>query len=283
MKLTFITDEASQEPSEFIALAHKHDCDAIELRSVQERHISKFEGDERRELRDRLRGEGLAVCAIDSPVFKSDIDEDHELQYEKLRRSLEAAEYFGAPMVRIFSFWRKDDREQYLERSTDAVRKAADIARPTGIRLVVENGKRTMHATGAELEELMNAVDTDVVRVLWDPGNCIFGRTDMNPVANGYPRIKQWVDHVHVKDPRVHADGDRAYVKLGEGQLAIPTQLQALRDEHYDGYISLETHWRPGRVFKDIELDYPGGESFSDSGYGATDLSMVTMRRFMNG
>ena len=106
MKLTFITDEATQQPEEFIALARKHGSDAVELRTLRNKHVSNLDADERALLASQLRDAGLGVCCIDSPVFKSSIHEDHEVQYVKLGRALDAAAYFVAPLVLIFSFWR---------------------------------------------------------------------------------------------------------------------------------------------------------------------------------
>jgi hypothetical protein len=34
----------------------------------------------------------------------------------------------------------------------------------------------------------------------------------------------------------------------------------------YSGWLSLETHWRPGRILNAMERDYPWGDSFSKGG-----------------
>jgi len=41
----------------------------------------------------------------------------------------------------------------------------------------------------------------------------------------------------------------------------------------YDGYISLETHWRPQALPEDV-LNQPGGEGFSEAGEYASDLCL---------
>ncbi len=281
MKLTFITDEATQQPSEFIALAQQFALDSVELRTVSGKHVSKFDEQEQRQLSTQLEDAGLGVCCIGSPVFKCDLDASLDDEMEKLRRALHAANYLGAPLVRIFTFWRRDNRELYLDRVRESLDRAGEVAKPTGIGLTIENGKRTMHSTGAELAELMRELDPKIFSVLWDPGNSIYGRTDPDPISNGYPLVADYVKHVHIKDPEVYSDGQRRYVELGKGQLDLRKQMNALHEHSYGGYISLETHWRPARVMSENELDYPGGESFSDSGYAATAKSLARLQDFL--
>lgn len=276
MKISFITDEATQSLSELIALAQRFHIDAVELRTVEDRHVAMMTASERRELGKRLDGAGIGVCCIGSPAFKCDFFADHEAELDKLRRALDAAASLGCGLVRIFSFWRRPDRAGIVPRIPEVLQRAGDLARPTGICLGIENGKRTMHGTGAELAELLDVLDDDVFAAVWDPGNSIFGGLDADPIGNGFPRLAGRIRHVHLKDPLVY-EGGRQYVELGAGQLDIPRQLRVLREHAYDGYVSLETHWRPNRVMADIELDYPGGHTFSDSGYDATAASLARL------
>lgn len=278
MKLTFITDEATQDTSTFIDLAREFQIDSVELRTVANKHVSNFNESERIELHSRLQDANLKICCIGSSVFKCDLDVDLNNEMNKLRKSLEIAQYLGAPLVRIFTFWRKEDREKYLDKVKTALLLALEVARPTGIGLAIENGKRTMHSTGAELEALVRELDTSVFSILWDPGNSIYGGTDLQPVTNGYPCIAAFVSHVHIKDPLVYSTGKRQYVELGKGQLELAAQIEALRKNRFKGYISLETHWRPQHVMSEVELDYPGGEKFSNSGYTATRSSLARLR-----
>jgi L-ribulose-5-phosphate 3-epimerase len=278
MKPTFITDEATQEPSVFIKLAGQFSLDSLELRTVSGKHISDFGSSERHQLKSQLQDAGIGVCCIDSSVFKSDIDGEPETELDKLHRALDTAAYLNAPLIRIFTFWRREPRELYLERVSHALLAAGAIAEPYGIGLAIENGKRTMHSTGAELGVLMRHLNPNIFSVVWDPANSIFGGTDYHPVTGGYPNLAEFVSHVHLKDPRVNGDGRCEYVELGKGDFQLDLQLELLRSNGYRGYVSLETHWRPQRVLKNIELDYPGGDKFSESGYAATAASLCTLR-----
>ena len=44
----------------------------------------------------------------------------------------------------------------------------------------------------------------------------------------------------------------------------------------YQGYASLETHWRP-QALTEEQMNRPGGEAFSESGEYASDLCMQNL------
>lgn len=134
-----------------------------------------------------------------------------------------------------------------------------------------------MHATGAELGELFEDIKSEILTVLWDPANSQFCKLDLNPVTNGYKIIQDRVSHVHMKDPFVSESAESEYVTLGKGYLDIKGQLRELSKHQYNGYISLETHWRPDRKMHLTEFDVPGGQEFSNSGYEATEKDLQSL------
>ncbi len=276
IKPTFITDEATQDPVEFAALARAHGVDAVELRTVFDTHCASLGDADRRQLTDVLRGEGLQVCCIDSAVFKADLLDDLTPEFDKLARSLEAAQRFDAPYVRIFTFWREAGEPGREARILAAVDKAVDMATQAGKCLLVENGKRTTHATGSELAQLMKHRGGPALQVLWDPANSLYGGTDADPLAQGFDRAAQYIRHVHLKQVHRHQTEDRlVYGPMQGGQLDIDRMIAQLVSAGYAGYISLETHWRPDKWFTEMELDYPGGTSFSRNGHDATSQSLA--------
>jgi sugar phosphate isomerase/epimerase len=138
-----------------------------------------------------------------------------------------------------------------------------------------------MHSSGAELAALLAELKSPVFAAVWDPGNSLLGGSDSDPVANGYPAIAPYIGHVHIKDPYQYADGSRVYVAVGSGLLGIERQIRLLAADGYRGYVSLETHWRPDRVMSQAELDFPGGETFSASGYAATKADLERLRHMV--
>jgi sugar phosphate isomerase/epimerase len=281
MNITFITDEATQSPEEFIRLAGEYNIKSVELRSVWNKKVCEMDASDIKELKKILNDAGLGVCCIDSFVFKSEIGCDIQPEIDKLRLAIENALYLGAPVIRIFTYLRRANPEIYRESILESLLKAGKVAENSGIKLAVENCRKTMVATGAELAEIFQKLESDVFSVLWDPANSLFCRLDPDPVNNGYFKIAHRVSHVHIKDPFVPENGDSEYVAVGRGNLDIKGQLRELNKRQYKGYISLETHWRPNRKMNLEEFDLPGGESFSKSGYEATKKDLETLFAIM--
>lgn len=278
MRLSFITDEATQDPSRFIALAQQFEVEAVELRTVLGRSVWELTADELAALRASLQAAGLGVCCIGSSVFKSDFRLGYQPELHKLRAVLDAASELACPLVRVFSFWRSPERAAVMENVVEALAAAGEMARTRGVLLAIENGKRTMHATGVELAELLDGLVPGPFGALWDPGNAVFGGLDDAPLDNGYPPLARRILHVHIKDPLVYRDGDRRYVPLGAGQLDLARQLQLLHHDGFSGFVSLETHWRPDRILSETGLDYPGGHDFSAGGEEATAQGLAHLR-----
>lgn len=282
MKYTYITDEASQDPKEFIRLAAQFNLDSVELRTVNGKRVCEMEDRELQELKGALDYANLTVCCLDTFVFKQNVECNLETEFDKLKKAIDIALYIGAPIIRIFTFLRTENRDLYEGKITEVLLRAGEIIEKSGVKLAIENCRKTNHSSGAELELLFRNLSNEVFTVLWDPANSLMSGVDLNPEKNGYPLIAQKISHIHIKDPYIFTNGDRKYVTLGKGQLNIIEHFRQLMKDKYDKYISLETHWRSNRDMSLAEFDIPGGEGFSSSGYSATENDLHTLTKFIN-
>jgi sugar phosphate isomerase/epimerase len=81
------------------------------------------------------------------------------------------------------------------------------------------------------------------MRCVWDPGNSYFANAV--PFPDDYAAVKDYVTHVHIKDAVRDPDGKPQWTVVGDGEIDYEGQLQALIADGYEGYASLETHYRP--------------------------------------
>ncbi|TDH18460.1 sugar phosphate isomerase/epimerase [Segetibacter sp. 3557_3] len=275
MNLTFINDEVSQDIDDVIRLCKAYGLRGLELRSLNNLQVIDQCRAQIEELRMKLDDNDITTACIDTPIFKCDINSDLENQFTSLNKALEISERLKCPYIRIFSFWRRINRNEYIEKTHFLLQKLLVNAKHfPNVTILLENGKNTMHANGLELLEAKSILTDENFQLLWDPGNCIFGGMDQNPISDGYPLIKDYIRHVHLKDPKVSKNGEKQYLPIGEGDLDIAMQLTLLKENNYSGYLSLETHWRRFRTIPEVELDYPGGHAFSNGGYEATSTSV---------
>ena len=89
-------------------------------------------------------------------------------------------------------------------------------------------------------------VDSPWLTCIWDPANgFVSGEEDAYPA--GYQAVQPFVSHVHIKDAIVVDEraGLTRWERIGDGDVGLPQQLGALRDDGYDGCVSIETHWAP--------------------------------------
>lgn len=88
-----------------------------------------------------------------------------------------------------------------------------------------------------------------------------------------YGVLRRKIRHVHVKDSVREGNGAHA-VCIGEGEGQVREILSALHADGYDGWLSLETHYRLDVSLDDETLRLPGGAAFSAGGAAASAQSM---------
>ena len=108
-KLAVFTDEVSQDFGRAITVAQEYGLDGLEIRSVWDKPPHLIDAADIRRMRELLEGTGLSVCSIASPFYKCDIDSPDERgeHLDILRRCCALADEFDCPVIRGFTFWRK--------------------------------------------------------------------------------------------------------------------------------------------------------------------------------
>lgn len=272
MKLAVFTDEVSQRPEEAVRLAVRYGLDAVELRSAWNKPVQHLNDAEVDQLHGLLETHELATAAVASPVFKCELEDEaarrDNLDY--LRSCAHVAKKLGTNIIRVFTFWKRGPSEPVWDTIKRQFAPAIPIAEQEGIILAVENEHTCYCATAAETGRLVAELDSPAVRVVWDPANEVHAETGITPFPDAYEFVKRFVVHVHVKDAaRNPKTNTPVLTAVGEGQIDWPGQLRALLASDYQGYASLETHWRPAEVPGDGGSS--GGEGFRDLCHYATD------------
>ncbi|HEY8742014.1 MAG TPA: sugar phosphate isomerase/epimerase family protein [Chloroflexota bacterium] len=263
-----ITDEVSQDLEVVMRLMRRFQVTGAEIRTIWNTPVDRLAASQVQQLNQRLADEGLMVPAVATPFLKCDLGDAAQYQehLEILRRSIDVAQALGTPLLRVFTFWRKTPLKNW-DPILEAYRQPIEIARQNGVVLCIENEPSCYVGTGAELGGFLRLLNVPEVRGIWDPGNTV-----AEPAfPDGYAHVRGLCPHIHIKDLKVQPDGHATSVLLGDGDLDIAGQLQALLADGYSGCISLETHWRPQQLAEAL-LRLPGGEQFSAFGEEASTL-----------
>jgi sugar phosphate isomerase/epimerase len=188
-------------------------------------------------------------------------DQERAKDMERLRRCLNVAAELNCHNVRVYAGSYKPgdgQRQEKWQRLVEALQRLGEEAETLGVTLCVENHFNTMTVSAAETVELMQAVNSKGVGILYDQANLAF--THNEPYQEAIDLQREWIRYVHVKDlvfvdaskpfnadevARVKAE-DRSVRSrvVGEGVLDWLSILKKLTDSGYDGYLSLEYEYR---------------------------------------
>jgi len=282
IKLGVFSDEVSQDLMRAIALAKEFNLHGLEIRSVWDKPPQTIDDDVAARIRDALDDAGLECYSIASPFFKCELDSDDQYKQhiDVLRRCIRLARALGTNNVRGFTFWRKDSPsfEEARDRIIEKFREPVSIIEGEGIYLCIENESSTYVASGIKLRKLIEDIGSPNIRVTWDPCNCLFDRACEAPYPDGYNAVKDVLRLVHVKDAK-KVDDERIgeHVPIGEGDAMLRPLFSRLKKDGYNGYLSLETHWRPKEQLDKDLVDRPGGAAYSENAELASRICLEKM------
>ncbi|MCC7174286.1 MAG: sugar phosphate isomerase/epimerase [Bryobacterales bacterium] len=276
LPISAITDEFAPDPAIAARAMAEAGLAGAELRVLWGKNVLDVDDEGIERVHALLQTHGLKAVSIASPLLKcvlpgsepldSRFERDvfgsahtYEDQPRLLRRACRIARRVGAPVIRVFSFWRALNPAACFGRVAEALRSFAAEAAGEGLVLGLENEHTCNAGTGAEAAALVRAVDHPGLKVVWDPANaCVAGE---NGFPEGYRALRAGdIAHVHAKDCRLE-DGQPHWMPLGTGALDWKGQFAALVRDGYRGWVSLETHW-PG----------PGGDKLQGSAICAWNL-----------
>lgn len=281
-KTAVISDEISQDLETAAGLAVKFGLDALEIRSVNERNPFQMSREDVRYIKSVCDDHGLAICAVGSPLFKCSLDDEQE--YEEhlagLGRCIDAAQLWGTKLIRGFTFWKEGHTADAFPRIADKFQRAIRMAEENDITIVIESEPSVCTVNMQMLHDFLTMLGSERVAALWDPGNEVSDPNTPPPYPVGYELLKPWIRHVHLKDAKATTDRDFYEPALiGQGDVDFHGALKRLKADGYDGYVSIETHYRMKKAaFAESELARPQGSSFSDGGYEATAAYLEILR-----
>lgn len=243
IRLSAFADEISPNLDEQIAILQREGIRYLDLRGVWNINVLDLSDAQIRQVKQTLDTHGIGVAAIGSPIGKVAIDSPFEATMQKLERAIQIAQALGTPFIRIFSFYPPahaqtvstsagTNRDEVMRR----LRMMIERASAAGVTLLHENEKDIYGDTIARCVDLMQSCEDEHFRVAFDPANFI--QCAQVPYPDAYEALRPWLTYVHVKD----ALADGSVVAADEGAGRWPELLQRLRDDGYNGFLSLEPH-----------------------------------------
>src|ERR1017187_6643471 len=257
-----ITDEFS--PDIEIAVRSMTDIGmtGAELRMVFGKNIVDLSDEELARAIDIVRGAGLEILSIASPLLKCVLPDspagDARFQQDMFAakqtfadqprltaRALEIAERTGARIIRVFSYWRTVDPQVGFDRIVEALRALAELAAPHDVIIGLENEHACNIGTGRETARVLAALDHPNLKVVWDPANAMVAGEI--PIPEGYRVLDpKRIAHVHAKDCQM-IDHKPEWGPLGTRSVDWKGQIEALLKRSEERRVGKEcrSRWSP--------------------------------------
>jgi 3-dehydroshikimate dehydratase len=239
LQLAAFADEIDPSIDEQIRVCKEQGVTHIELRSVNKINVLDFDQNLRTHIRTGLQANALAVAAIGSPIGKVKINESWDQHFDRFKIAVELAEFFQAPLIRIFSYYppeKGDDIRKYREEVLRRMQAKVQYIKDHPVTLVHENEKDIYGEKGRECVDLMESIDSLKLRSAFDFAN--FVQAGEKPMDN-WPGLKPYTAHIHIKDAVL---GSGKVVPAGEGDGQLGPILEDAWRSGYQGFLSLEPH-----------------------------------------
>ena len=232
-------DEIDPDPAVQAAVLLALGASHIEVRSAWGTNVSELEPEQVAKLKEILDDKGLKVSAVASPIGKVDVSLPVEHELERLRQIISVAKGLDTKYIRIFSFYRAEDRtaEDIREDVLARLGALAAFAEESGVVLLHENEKGIYGDTPQRVLDIMESVDSPALRVAWDNAN--FVQVGVKPYTDGYAMLRPYLEYFQIKDA-LSTTGQ--VVPSGEGDGELDATIAALKADGFTGFASLEPH-----------------------------------------
>ncbi|NYE96162.1 sugar phosphate isomerase/epimerase [Psychromicrobium silvestre] len=230
-------DEIDDDPVIQCAVLQALGAQHLEVRSAWGVNIVDLSEQQLAALQELLDAREMGVSAIASPIGKVSVELPVQHELDRLDRAIAAAKALGTRYIRIFSFYYPGSAESVRDAVLERMKALAARAEQAGVVLLHENEKEIYGDTPERVLDIVRSVDSPALRLAWDAAN--FVQVGVRPFTEGYAQLRPYLEYLQVKDA-VLADGTVCPAGQGDGELL--RTVEALRDDGYTGFASLEPH-----------------------------------------
>ncbi len=257
IRISAFADEIAPDPVEQVDVLARLGIRHIEFRSIFGTNVLDLDDAQHESFRALLGDRGFALSAIGSPIGKIKANEPFEPHLARFARALDLAEFYGAPRVRVFSYYipEGDDPADHRDEVVRRMAAKARIAADRGVVLYLENEKGIYGDTAARVADLLEAVDSPALGHAFDPANYLeVGQ----PIDEAWALLRSRTAHIHVKDYDATL---RRNVPAGQGQGQIARIIAEAVSDGFDGFCTLEPHL----IVAEQMYGFTGPERFGDA------------------
>lgn len=276
--LSGFSDEIDKDLAVQIKELQRNRITRMEMRFVYGKNSVDYSIEEMKEIKKHLDESGISVSAIGSPLGKIKITDPFGPHLELFKHTLELANLLETQYIRMFSFYipEGENPENYRDEVLERWYAFAGEARNTGIILAHENEKGIYGDTAERCAEIIEAMNADHVRAVFDPANFI--QCDVETYPKAYHLLKKHIAYMHIKDA-LTGNGEVVPAGMGDGKL-IDILSDINRTMDGEMVLSLEPHLGFFEGFAKLEnaIDL---SQLEESGPGKFELATTALRKIL--
>jgi sugar phosphate isomerase/epimerase len=266
MKISVITNGISQDYETCCRIMNDTKVHFAEIQEVYGMRVERISLDDAQKIAKLDEKYQIGVSCITThafvgiPVASIEVDDErYQNEMALLLNAFKVAKIVKSPLVRCMCFAKQsvmdgyNGADQWVAGNNKAWPKLLQLYAPIvraaeehGVQIVVENGFNGMLTGSYSCKRFMKDITNKNVSILWDPANAINVCDEIFPES--YDEIKQYIKHIHIKDILVNVrESWVKVVPIGRGMMApyLERLANALREDGYDGFVSLENILRP--------------------------------------
>ncbi|WP_172369960.1 sugar phosphate isomerase/epimerase family protein [Sporosarcina jiandibaonis] len=233
---------------DFIDYASTIPVDGVELLDMYWTDNNKVEAGQVIRTLDSL---DLKVSAYDiSNNFVKETSEERDAEVKKVLDGIEMAKILGTDIVRVFCGDLKGELtfEDGASWIIEGLKTCAEAAEKAHVYLAIEN-HGLLAGRSEQVVEILKEVNSPYVKSTFDTGNFLLVH---EKPTEAFDQLKNEIVHVHFKDFREKnvADSFKGFrstegVELigvipGDGEVDLAYIVDGLRENNYDGWLSIE-------------------------------------------
>lgn len=236
IRLSAFADEAASSTEEQIAALLEAGIRYIDPRKLDGHVITDLPLAHTEAVRRLYDDAQIQVSMFGSPIGKTDITDDFDLELERLDHLGRLAPILGCRAVRIFSFHNRENlpHDRWRESSLDRLKRLKDRAASLGLVLYHEN-EGGVFGESSENVLAIAALRDDVFRLIYDFANYL--RTG-EPGTETWRKLEPVTDAFHLKDKQT----DGTHVPIGQGDTSADVILSSAIASGWSGPMTLEPH-----------------------------------------
>ena len=143
-----------------------------------------------------------------------------------------------------------EDPKNYREEVINRWNRFINASENFDVILLHENEKDIYGDTAERCLDLMEALNSPKVRMVFDPAN--FVQCNEQTYPNAYELLKDHSEYMHIKDALY---SDRSVTPAGYGDGKVKEILTKLYERGFDGFLSLEPHLNSFTEYSKLELN----------------------------